>query len=126
VRTRSDADSECSKRPVSASSVECEPGGWNVAATRKSEARLSESDASQVIALLKDVDSVELKLTVPEDAHRSTVAALDMDPLNAQIRRVFFFDTPDLSLNRHGLVVRAQRIQRKGEDSVVKLRPVEP
>jgi hypothetical protein len=62
VRTRSDADSECSKRPVSASSVECEPGGWNVAATRKSEARLSESDASQVIALLNDVDSVELKL----------------------------------------------------------------
>lgn len=76
-----------------------------MAATRKSEARLSESDASQVIALLKDVDSVELKLTV---------------------RRVFFFDTPDLSLNRHGLVVRAKRIQRKGEDSVVKLRPVEP
>jgi hypothetical protein len=49
-----------------------------------------------------------------------------MDPLNAQIRRVFLFDTPDLSLNRHGLVVRAQRIQRKGEDSVVKLQPVEP
>jgi hypothetical protein len=75
------------------------------AATRKSEARLSASNASQVIALLKDVDSAELKLTV---------------------RRVFFFDTPDLSLNRHGLVVRAQRIQRRGEDSVVKLRPVEP
>jgi hypothetical protein len=33
-----------------------------VAATRKSEAPLSESEASQVIALLKDVDSVELKL----------------------------------------------------------------
>jgi hypothetical protein len=39
---------------------------------------------------------------------------------------VFFFDTPDLSLDSHGLVVRARRIQGRGDDSVVKLRPVVP
>jgi hypothetical protein len=49
-----------------------------------------------------------------------------MDPLDAQIRQVFFFDTPELTLNRQGVVVRARRIQRKGDDSVVKLRPVVP
>jgi hypothetical protein len=42
------------------------------------------------------------------------------------MRQVFFFDTPDLALNRSGVVVRARRVQRKGGDSVVKLRPVVP
>jgi hypothetical protein len=49
-----------------------------------------------------------------------------MDPLDAQIRQVVFFDTPALTLNQHGLVVRARRIQGKPGDSVVKLRPVIP
>jgi hypothetical protein len=39
---------------------------------------------------------------------------------------VFFFDTPDLALFEHGLVPRARRVQGKGDDSVVKLRPVVP
>jgi hypothetical protein len=39
---------------------------------------------------------------------------------------VFFFDTPDLALNKNGVVVRARRVQKKGDDSVVKLRPVIP
>jgi hypothetical protein len=49
-----------------------------------------------------------------------------MDPLDAQIRQVYFFDTPDLALNQHGLVVRARRVQQRADDSVVKLRPVIP
>ena len=49
-----------------------------------------------------------------------------MDPLEAQIRQVFFFDTPDLALDKQGVVVRARRIQGKGDDSAVKLRPVVP
>jgi hypothetical protein len=71
-------------------------------------------------------DSVELKLTVPDEHHRSTVLGLGMDPLAAQIRLVSFFDTPDLALNRHGLMVRARRVQGRGDDAVVKLRPVVP
>jgi hypothetical protein len=49
-----------------------------------------------------------------------------VDPLDAQIRQVFFFDTPDLALDEAGVVVRARRVQGKGDDSVVKLRPVDP
>jgi hypothetical protein len=79
-----------------------------------------------MLDLLKDSDSVELKLTVPEHDQRSAVVALGMDPLDAQIRQVFFFDTPDLALDKQGVVVRARRIQGKGDDSVVKLRPVIP
>ena len=48
------------------------------------------------MSLLKGADTVELKLTVPETDQRSAVQGLGMDPLDAQIRQVFFFDTPDL------------------------------
>ena len=94
-----------------------------MSATREKGPRLSDDDVAELLALIKDSDTVELKLTVPESDHRSTVMALDMDPLEAQIRQVFFFDTPDLALNAKGVVVRARRVQKKGDDSVVKLRP---
>src|SRR5918994_2255711 len=83
-------------------------------------------EREQLLALLKQADSVELKLTVSELHQRSTVVALALDPLEAELRQVFFFDTPDLALNKQGLVVRARRSQGKGDDSVVKLRPVVP
>jgi hypothetical protein len=87
---------------------------------------LSTEQLVDLLALLKGADSVELKLSVPDSHRRSTVAALGMDPLEAQLRQVVFFDTPDLTLNARGVVVRARRIQRKQADSIVKLRPVDP
>jgi hypothetical protein len=96
-------------------------------ATRAGAARrLSDEDLAKVLDLAKRSDSVELKLTVPAAGHREAIKALDLDPLEAQIRQVFFFDTPDLDLNAAGVVARARRVQRKGGDTVVKLRPVDP
>jgi hypothetical protein len=97
-----------------------------LAATTRRPQRLSDADLERLLNLLGGADSAELKLTVPESEQRSAVAALGMDPLDAQIRQVYFFDTPDLALNRHGLVVRARRVQQRADDSVVKLRPVIP
>ena len=97
-----------------------------MATAMKRPARLSDQQLGEVLELVKGADSVELKLTVPESSQRSTVAALEIDPLDAQIRQVFFFETPDLALNEAGVVVRARRVQGKGDDSVVKLRPVVP
>ena len=76
--------------------------------------------------LVKGADSIEIKLTLPEHSYRSAAAALGVDPLEAQIRQVFFFDTPELDLNKAGVVARARRVQGRGDDSVVKLRPVVP
>src|SRR6476660_668026 len=87
---------------------------------------LSDEEVVRLLDTLKGADSVELKLTVPEPHQRSTVAALELDPLEAQIRQVFFFETPELALQERGIVVRARRIQGKGGDSIVKLRPVVP
>jgi hypothetical protein len=88
--------------------------------------RLTDQQLAELLDLTQDADSVELKLTVPELNQRSAVRELRLDPLDAQIRQVFFFDTPELALNEQGVVVRARRIQGKGNDSVVKLRPVVP
>jgi len=88
--------------------------------------RLVDDDLIKLLALAEESDSIELKLTVPHESHRSSLKALDVDPLNAQIRQVFFFDTPDLALNRAGVVVRARRIQGRDHDTVIKLRPVVP
>jgi hypothetical protein len=87
---------------------------------------MSSDQVIELMSLLKGVDSVELKLSVPDAQRRSTVAALGMDPLDAQLRQVVFFETPDLALNRAGVVVRARRIQGRPGDAVVKLRPVVP
>ena len=88
--------------------------------------QLTPDQLSNLLEVLPSSDSVELKVTIPAESHRSTVAALGMDPLKAQIRQVYFYDTPDLALYRAGVVSRARRIQGKGGDSVVKLRPVVP
>jgi hypothetical protein len=95
-------------------------------ATTRRPQRLSDTELGRLLTLLKGADSTELKLTVPDSEQRSAVTVLGMDPLEAQIRQVFFFDTPDLKLNKHGVVVRARRVQQRGDDSVVKLRPVVP
>ena len=87
---------------------------------------LSDQDLAELFALMKGADSVELKLTVPVSDRSRGAAALGVDPLDAQIRQVYFFDTPELTLNKSGLVVRARRVQQKGDDTVVKLRPVVP
>ncbi len=87
---------------------------------------LSGIDLSQLVGTLSGSDSMELKATVPDDAARSAVTALGMDALDAQIRQVFFFETPDLALQEAGVVVRGRRVKGRGDDSVVKLRPVTP
>jgi hypothetical protein len=86
----------------------------------------SDEELQELLGLIKGADTVELKLTIPEEAHQATAHSLGIDPLTAEIRQVFFYDTPDLALEQAGLVVRTRRSQRKGDDTVVKLRPVVP
>jgi inorganic triphosphatase YgiF len=83
---------------------------------RRRPPRLSDADLVKPLELMEGADSVELKLTVPDSEQRSTLRTLGLDPLDAQIRQVFFFDTPDLALETHGVVVRARRVQRRGDD----------
>jgi hypothetical protein len=80
----------------------------------------------EVFKLIKGASSVELKLSVPLTGQRATIKSIGLDPVEAQPRQAYFFDTPDLALNRAGVVVRARRIQGGAADTVIKLRPVDP
>jgi hypothetical protein len=90
------------------------------------EQALSNAQLLEMMGLLKGSDTVELKVTIPSTGVRSAVAAMGMDPLDAQLRAVVFFDTPELTLNDAGVIVRARRIQGKRDDTVIKLRPIVP
>lgn len=87
---------------------------------------LSSTGLVKLIESLEGSDSVELKLTVDDDNVQMTSHTLGFDPIEAEIRQIVFFDTPDLALSRAGIVVRARRIQGGSGDVVVKLRPVVP
>ena len=94
--------------------------------TVETSARIPDAEFVRLMGLIRDADSVELKLTIPASDHRRTIAQLPIDPVEAQPRQVYFFDTPDLALDQAGVVVRARRIQGGRGDTVIKLRPVVP
>jgi hypothetical protein len=63
---------------------------------------------------------VELKIVVPERGSRS----LGIGSKPGMARRIYFLDTPDLDLYRHGVIVRFRDRRHRRDDAVVKLRPV--
>jgi hypothetical protein len=65
-------------------------------------------------------------VTVPDTLRRGVVERMKFDPVEAEPRTAYFFDTPDLALSKAGIVVRARRFQGGGGDTVIKLRPVDP
>jgi hypothetical protein len=87
--------------------------------------QLNETRIAEARSLFKDAESVELKMTVADGDLYSATTALGLDVLDAELRQVVFFDTPDLTLDHAGIIVRARRA-RKGGDAVIKLRPLAP
>jgi hypothetical protein len=87
---------------------------------------MTDEQLDQMMKLMKGSDSVELKVTVPSSDYQASRKGLPIDPITAEPRQVYFFDTPDLDLNKAGIVVRARRIQGGKGDTVVKLRPITP
>jgi len=86
---------------------------------------LKTKETSDVLGILKASTSIEIKVTIPFD-NRDILRSLGFDPVDAEPRQVYFFDTPDLALNKAGLIVRARRRPGGRGDTVVKLRPVHP
>jgi hypothetical protein len=124
---------------TSATGAKTTPAAKRAAPARKTPARkvakpvqpelakpLSGEDIMKIVSLGRGSNSIELKLSVPLTSHRATIKSIGLDPVEAQPRQAYFFDTPDLALNRAGVVVRARRIQGGGADTVIKLRPVDP
>jgi hypothetical protein len=88
--------------------------------------RLPDGELDQLLTLTREADRVELKITVPGPAQDATCAALGVDFADVTARQVYYLDTKDLTLERHGVVVRVRSTGRAPDDSVIKLRPVSP
>jgi hypothetical protein len=87
---------------------------------------LSGEHLLKVLELLKGSMTFEAKVVVPDCSHRAAIKGLGFDPIDVMPRQVYFFDTPELALNKAGIVVRARRFSGGKGDTVVKLRPVDP
>jgi len=72
--------------------------------------------------LTGQVPKVELKVAVSNN----DLYALRADLSGGLSRKVYFLDTVDRALQRHGVIVRIRSTKGRGGDAVVKLRPVLP
>jgi inorganic triphosphatase YgiF len=72
------------------------------------------------------MDAVEIKCTIRPDQELRTERAMEVDEDTANVRLLYFYDTPDLDLFNAGLVLRARLVKGDADDSTVKIRPVEP
>ncbi|NUP46893.1 MAG: adenylate cyclase [Catenulispora sp.] len=80
-------------------------------------------DLDRMFTLVREVGRVELKFTVADASHEAVRSALGVG--SERIRNVYYLDTPDLTLRHHGVLARVRGGQRPN-DSVVKLRPIDP
>lgn len=80
----------------------------------------------KVAALVSGVNAIEIKATIPETQVDSTLARFGLTIANDQERYIYFYDTPDLDLNKAGIITRARRVVGDDHDSTVKFRPVIP
>jgi hypothetical protein len=71
------------------------------------------------------MDAVEIKLTIRSDQELLAERAMAVEEDEADVRLVYFFDTPGLDLFKAGVVLRARLVKRDADDSTVKFRPIE-
>ncbi len=88
--------------------------------------RLPDKELTKLLELAGQVDRLELKITIPAQAHKSTRAALGLIFPRTPVHRVYYLDTPTRALHRQGLILRVRRFGGSTDDSVVKLRPIVP
>ncbi|MEP7270209.1 MAG: hypothetical protein ABI882_01835, partial [Acidobacteriota bacterium] len=72
------------------------------------------------------IEAVEIKVTMRPDQELQALRALKLDEDSAEIRIIFFYDTPKLTLFKAGIVLRARLVKGDADDTTVKIRPVIP
>jgi len=72
------------------------------------------------------VAAVEIKITVKPTEELRALRTLELDEDTAEVRVVYFYDTPKLDLFHAGVALRARLVKGDRDDSTVKIRPVDP
>jgi hypothetical protein len=71
------------------------------------------------------MDAVEIKRMIRPDQELRAVRAMEVDEDTADVRLIYFYDTPDLDLFKAGAILRARLLKGDADDSTVKFSPVE-
>jgi hypothetical protein len=71
------------------------------------------------------MDAVEIKVTIRPDQELRAERAMQVNEDTADIRVIYFFDTPQLDLFEAGVALRARLLKGDADNSTVKFRPVE-
>ncbi len=74
---------------------------------------------------LTGMDAVEIKVTVRPDQELRAERSMELDEDTADVRVIYFYDTPNLDLFDAGVVLRSRLVKGDDDDSTVKFRPVE-
>jgi hypothetical protein len=71
------------------------------------------------------MDKVEIKVTVRPDQELRAERSMALNEDTAEVRIIYFYDTPQLDLFDAGVALRARLVKGDDDDSTVKFRPVE-
>ena len=83
------------------------------------------SKTAQPRTALSAMDACEIKVTIRPDQELRAERAMELNEDSADVRVIYFFDTPGLDLFKSGIALRARLVKGAGDDSTVKFRPVE-
>ena len=72
------------------------------------------------------IKAVEIKVTVRSDEELRALRAFKVDEDTAEVRIIYFYDTPKLTLFDGGVVLRSRLVKGDEDDTTVKIRPVIP
>lgn len=72
------------------------------------------------------MDAVEIKYTIRPDQELRAARAMEVDEDTADVRLIYFCDTPDLELFKAWVVLHPRLVKGDTDDSTFKFRPVEP
>jgi hypothetical protein len=71
------------------------------------------------------IDAVEVKVTIKPDQELRAGRAMELNEDTAEVRIIYFYDTPTLDLFDAGVALRARLAKGDDDDSTVKFRPVD-
>src|SRR5215813_532348 len=74
---------------------------------------------------LTGMDAVEIKVTIRPDQELRAERAMEVNEDTAEVRVIYFYDTPALDLFNAGVALRARLVKGDADDSTVKFRPAE-
>jgi hypothetical protein len=75
--------------------------------------------------MMDGIDAVEVKVTIRPDQELRAGRALELNEDTADVRVIYFYDTPTLDLFDAGVALRARLVKGDDDDSTVKFRPVD-